>query len=134
MDEAHNLVDRAREMYSAVLKKEDFLAAKKLVKEMDKRLAGALDRCNKQLLEYKRQCDTFMVVSGLGTFPASLERVMGLMQKFMERHKGEPVTNELLEFFFAVRHFLNMYDCADENMSIIMNMIMMETSCTSVLC
>lgn len=94
---------------------------------MDKRLAGALDRCNKQLLEYKRQCDTFMVVSGLGTFPASLERVMGLMQKFMERHKGEPVTNELLEFFFAVRHFLNMYDCADENMSIIMNMIMMET-------
>ena len=114
VDEAHNLVDRAREMYSAVLKKEDFLAAKKLVKEMDKRLAGALDRCNKQLLEYKRQCDTFMVVSGLGTFPASLERVMGLMQKFMERHKGEPVTNELLEFFFSVRHFLNMYDCADE--------------------
>ena len=114
VDEAHNLVDRAREMYSAVLKKEDFLAAKKLVKKMDKRLAGALDRCNKQLLEYKRQCDTFMVVSGLGTFPASLERVMGLMQKFMERHKGEPVTNELLEFFFAVRHFLNMYDCADE--------------------
>ena len=114
VDEAHNLVDRAREMYSAVLKKEDFLAAKKLVKEMDKRLAGALDRCNKQLLKYKRQCDTFMVVSGLGTFPASLERVMGLMQKFMERHKGEPVTNELLEFFFAVRHFLNMYDCADE--------------------
>ena len=43
VDEAHNLVDRAREMYSAVLKKEDFLAAKKLVKEMDKRLAGALD-------------------------------------------------------------------------------------------
>lgn len=127
VDEAHNLVDRAREMYSAVLKKEDFLAAKKLVKEMDKRLAGALDRCNKQLLEYKRQCDTFMVVSGLGTFPASLERVMGLMQKFMERHKGEPVTNELLEFFFAVRHFVNMYDCADENMSIIMSMIMMET-------
>ena len=42
VDEAHNLVDRAREMYSAVLKKEDFLAAKKLVKEMDKRLAGAL--------------------------------------------------------------------------------------------
>ena len=65
VDEAHNLVDRAREMYSAVLKKEDFLAAKKLVKEMDKRLAGALDRC-------KRQCDTFMVVSGLEHFQPAL--------------------------------------------------------------
>ncbi|MDO4305180.1 MAG: ATP-dependent DNA helicase, partial [Bacillota bacterium] len=33
IDEAHNLVDRGREMYSAVLMKEDFLALKKVVKE-----------------------------------------------------------------------------------------------------
>ena len=32
VDEAHNLVERARSMYSAVLVKEDFLAVKKLVK------------------------------------------------------------------------------------------------------
>ncbi len=114
VDEAHNLVDRARDMYSAVLKKEDFLAAKKIVKDMDKRLAAALDKCNKQLLEYKRQCDSFKVIDGLGTFPASLERTMGLMQKFMDKHKGQPVVDECIDFFFAVRHFLNMYDCADE--------------------
>ena len=32
IDEAHNLVDRAREMYSAALIKEDFLSIKKLTK------------------------------------------------------------------------------------------------------
>lgn len=38
IDEAHNLVDRGREMYSAVLVKEDFLALKKAVKEYDGRM------------------------------------------------------------------------------------------------
>lgn len=44
-------------------------------------------------------------MSGLGTFPASLERVMGLMQKFMERHKGEPVTNEPARVFLCSETF-----------------------------
>ena len=57
VDEAHNLVDRAREMYSATLVKEDFLACKRVVKDMDKRLASYLEKCNKYLLELKRACD-----------------------------------------------------------------------------
>ena len=44
VDEAHNLVDRARQMYSAVLVKEDFLKCKNAVKDMDKRLASSLEK------------------------------------------------------------------------------------------
>ena len=36
VDEAHNLVERGREMYSARLVKEDFLAVKKIVKAMER--------------------------------------------------------------------------------------------------
>lgn len=114
VDEAHNLVDRAREMYSAEIKKEDFLAAKRAVKDIDKKLATALDKCNKQMLEYKRTCDDVKVVNDFGTLPLLLERLQGIMQKFMDKHKGEAVVEECLELFFSVRHFLNMYDCADE--------------------
>ncbi len=39
IDEAHNLVDRAREMYSAVLIKEDFLEVKRLIKDKSGKLA-----------------------------------------------------------------------------------------------
>ena len=56
IDEAHNLVDRGREMYSAVLYKEDFLALKKSVKEYDSKMVHQLERCNKELLELKRAC------------------------------------------------------------------------------
>lgn len=57
IDEAHNLVDRAREMYSATLIKEEFLAVKKLTGFMSKKITNALERCNKSLLALKRDCD-----------------------------------------------------------------------------
>ena len=36
------------------------------------------------------------------------------MQKFLDKYKNNPVSDEIIEFFFSVRHFLNMYDCADD--------------------
>lgn len=62
VDEAHNLVDRARQMYSAVIVKEDFLKCKNAVKDMDKRLASSLEKCNKYLLSLKRQCDKEYII------------------------------------------------------------------------
>ena len=61
VDEAHNLVERARSMYSAVLVKEDFLAVKKLVKPYSKKVAAELEKCNKILLAYKRECEDYQI-------------------------------------------------------------------------
>ena len=47
VDEAHNLVERGRDMYSAVLCKETFLEVKRLVKAYDERIAKNLDKCNR---------------------------------------------------------------------------------------
>lgn len=114
VDEAHNLVDRARQMYSAILVKEDFLTIKKYVKEADRALYNSLEKCNAGLLEYKRKCDTIDVIDYLGTFPAALERCYVRLQHFLEHHKNHPQQEEILQFFFTLRHFLNMYDCMDE--------------------
>lgn len=48
IDEAHNLVDRARGMYSAALRKSDFLACKKLADEVSKPLSKALMAVNRR--------------------------------------------------------------------------------------
>ena len=115
VDEAHNLVDRARQMYSATLVKEDFLKCKNLVKDIDKRLASSLEKCNKYMLSLKRMCDKeYIIVDNCGTFPASLSTCFSYMQKFLDKHKKNPVCDEMMDFFFKVRHFLNMYDCADD--------------------
>lgn len=59
IDEAHNLVERGREMYSAVLYKEEFLQMKKAVRYESVKLTRQLEGCNQMLLEMKRECQTY---------------------------------------------------------------------------
>lgn len=115
IDEAHNLVERGREMYSAVLYKEDFLKIKKLIKPYQKKLERSLERCNRQLLELKRECETYQVIESLGGFSVSLMNVMGEMEDFLEELEDGEIRKQVLDFYFEVRSFLNIYDLLDEN-------------------
>lgn len=115
IDEAHNLVERGREMYSAVLYKEDFLKIKKLVKPYRKKLERALERCNHQLLELKRECETYQILESLGGFSIALMNVMGEMENYLEELEDGETRKEILEFYFQVRSFLYIYDLLDEN-------------------
>lgn len=115
IDEAHNLVERGREMYSAVLYKEDFLKMKKLVKPYRKKLERSLERCNRQLLELKRKCETYQVVESLGGLAVSLMNVMGEMESYLEELEDGGLRKEILDFYFQVRSFLYIYDLLDEN-------------------
>ena len=74
IDEAHNLVDRGRKMYSATLSKEAILETARAVKGHSVKLYRILNRCNKLMLEYKRECDTWQVLENIGgTFPPASE-------------------------------------------------------------
>lgn len=115
IDEAHNLVERGREMYSAVLYKEDFLKVKNLVKPFNKKLERGLVRCNRQLLELKRECTTYQELESLGGFSVSLLNVMGEMENFLEELEEGELRKEVLEFYFQVRSFLYIHDLLDEN-------------------
>ncbi len=115
IDEAHNLVDRARDMYSAWLYKEDFLKVRKLVERVDKRLASALAKCNKNFLDLKRNCDDVVVLDGIGAVTVSLERLFEEFTRFFEEKPEFEYSEEASELFFEVRHFLNMYDLIQDN-------------------
>lgn len=115
VDEAHNLVDRAREMYSAQLYKEEFLSARKLVVDKDKRLASALARCNTNMLTLKKECESVMVLDNPGALALSLLTLQEEFSRFFEEKKEFEYSEELAELFFKVRHFNNMMDRLDEN-------------------
>lgn len=118
IDEAHNLVERAREMYSATIYKEEFLEAKRIIKYLDKKLERKLDICNRQLLELKRECETYQVHQSVGHFSISMTNLLMEMERFMEECDRAEIKEELLEFYFHVRTFLNVYDVLDENYTI----------------
>jgi len=115
IDEAHNLVERGREMYSAVLVKEDFLALKKIVKEYDSKMEHQLDKCSRELLPLKRECEGCQVVSSIDSFVLAVERLSETMEKYLEDHDESPVREDVLDFYFEVSHFLEMYDRLDDN-------------------
>lgn len=115
IDEAHNLVERAREMYSATIYKEEFLEAKRIVKYLDKKLERKMDICNRQLLELKRECETYQIHQSVGYFSISMTNLLMEMERFMEECDSAEIKEELLEFYFHIRTFLNVYDNVDEN-------------------
>ena len=84
IDEAHNLVERAREMYSAVICKEDFMEVRKLIRPLDGGLAAALSGCNKYLNELKAECETCCEYPHTDQLILSLLRMLGKLEGFLE--------------------------------------------------
>lgn len=115
VDEAHNLVERGRKMYSAVLIKEDLLHQKKLLKSYSRKLTQLLEKCNKQMLEWKRECENYTVYENISSFIFSLMRLGSEYDTFLQNHAEFPERKEVSEFYLNLRHFMNMYEVLDEN-------------------
>ena len=114
VDEAHNLVDRSREMYSAVLYKEDFLEMKRILKTRQPAIARAAEKCNRDLLEMKREYEGYQVRESVGTLTFHLMRLATLFDEFLEKPVEFPEKKRVLDFYFGLRNFLNIYDLVDD--------------------
>lgn len=122
VDEAHNLVERSREMYSASIYKEDFLAAKKLLKpyqeEHDRcaeRVIRHLEKCNRILLGYKRECENYVVYENIGTLIFALTRFAADLDEYLQKSPDFPERREVNEFYLNLRNFMNIYELVDEH-------------------
>lgn len=82
----------------------------------DKIIYG-LDKCNKKLLEMKREGGQNRVVEEIDSFVIPLTRLHSTISDYLEeREQNAPeVCSELLDFYFDVTHFLEVYEKLDEN-------------------
>ena len=116
IDEAHNLVDRGREMFSASLCKEDFLELKRKLNGRYKKAERCLERCNKYLLGLKKECDTYQIHEDVGAFALQLLSLSTELDRIREEGNAEPELMEAVtDFWFQVRDFLNTAEQLDEN-------------------
>lgn len=169
IDEAHNLLERGRKMYSASLLKEQFLEIRGEIKQTimseisDKRrkhgvsgqmtldvtslttemsqeesdqsgkwsgggrsvlvrqgyadkLVHQMERCNRELLSLKRECAGSCPVDDIDGFVQALMRLHSTMDEYLSEQEEEtlPVREPLLDFYFDVGHFLQIYELLDE--------------------
>lgn len=116
IDEAHNLLDRARDMYSAVLKKEDFVAMKKIFREKNKELVRKLQNCNSQLLRMSKQKEE--IPDHIDKLYYPLFWLLGTMEDYLKDHSEFEHREEAVEFYFQARHFFMILDTMEDGYEI----------------
>lgn len=126
VDEAHNLVERGREMYSASLVKEDFLAVKRIIKSVQKhekrpevqydlrKFEKSLEAANRCMLGWKHECDEFEVLQDVGSFQFQILRIIADYELFAKNYPALPERETMLQFYFDIRRFSAVLDCLDE--------------------
>ena len=111
-------------MYSAQIYKEDFLALKKVLKKykgqgegrrLAEKVTSHLDKCNKVLLGYKRECEKYVLYDDIGNLIFALMRLASDLDEFLQRTADFPERKEVTEFYFNLRNFMNMYELVDEH-------------------
>ena len=118
VDEAHNLVERARNMYSASIYKEDFLELKRLLKGRAPKVEKQLTKSNSHLLELKRECEHYEILKDINALYLQLLTLSGELQEYMETESDPEVKKAVTEFYLNLRTFLNTYDVLDESYTI----------------
>lgn len=118
IDEAHNLVERGRQMYSAAIVKEDVMGIRRLVKVSAPKLAKRLEECNKQLLLLKKECENYQILDSVSHIALKLMNVTTELEHYLEETQNQEKREEVLDFYFQVRSFLNIYEGLDENYEI----------------
>lgn len=118
VDEAHNLVDRAREMYSAVLYRREFRAVYRKLKNVKPKLARKVYKCGQYLKDYEELRQEFggnyAVISEVGSFVIQLMRMISDMEDFLKEDLGQELREVVTELYFNARRFVNTYDLLDE--------------------
>ncbi len=118
IDEAHNLVDRSREMYSAKIAKMDFLKIRRLIKDQKSEAYRTTGDVNGKLLEMKKMLDeddcAWQEERPEELLPL-LRRYLSSLERWISSHPKAPRSQEVLDHYFTVNWFLKVSEMYEEN-------------------
>ena len=113
-DEAHNLVDRAREMYGADVTMALFSGLRKKTRGVASGIVRKAGKCLRDMKAYKEQLDASgkrgIKLSGLGPFLVDMTRLSSEMEAFLKDDAPAAQRESILEDYFKIRRFVNACD------------------------
>lgn len=118
IDEAHNLVDRAREMFSAQLCKSAFFEAKKIMKQKQPQIAKILNNINICMIALRKQCneDGFLIIKDeLKDLYKLLSRFVTEAEEWIVKNQNRDIEgfDQLLEVYFTAIAFIKISEFYD---------------------
>lgn len=120
VDEAHNLVDRARNMFSAEINKKSYLEASRLVKKEDKDLYKSLKEINEYCIGIKNKLKEIEVRSEYKKEEdKGLYKVLNKFLKECDRYLVKNFNSDgfetLKELYYSTRNFMSIRELYDKN-------------------
>lgn len=119
IDEAHNLVDRAREMFSTELCKQPFLELKKIMKSKEPKIAKALDKINFCMLKFRKLCEeeeknVYVQKNQLEEIYPLLRRLISESEEWLTKNNKSEGYEQLLEVYFNSLAFIRIAELYDD--------------------
>lgn len=126
IDEAHNLVERARSMYSADLIEQDLIMLKTWIPDPEKNLHKKLRACRRKVSEIKKEfrnaagdigktrSEYYMEMEDVDRIYLPLTRFLDELQEYLTDHPDFEDREWIVEVFFRLRHFLGILDTMTE--------------------
>lgn len=120
IDEAHNLVDRARSMYSATLSKRTILDLRREVKTEIPNLFKKLNILNKFYIEAKKKWiadkEKYLVEKEPSEqIEEVLREILEIAEQWLMSDKTAPFREALMDFFFDIWAYLRIYEGYDNH-------------------
>jgi len=119
IDEAHNLVDRSREMFSAELSKQVFLDVRREIKTHLPHISRQVDRINRWMLKARKQADAAAhafseAAPPDGLYPA-LRQFLRHTDRWLAMNLKAPFRQALLDLYFEAAAFMRIAELYGEN-------------------
>lgn len=118
IDEAHNCVDRARDMFSAEVRKKIFLEIKKRAKHCDPDLSAAAQALNEWFLDYRSDIresgtEVFLEKKPPKKLFTALKAFCGAVEEAMKAPYARSLQPELTDAFYAAYGFIKTGETVD---------------------
>lgn len=119
MDEAHNLVDRCREMFSAEMHKSSVLDLRRAMKNEDAGVYRSLKDINNFMISLRKKLEEdnenhFVDIKEPEEIYPLLMSFIEASEEYLFKNNGSPVREQLLDLYFEAAAFLRASEYYDE--------------------
>lgn len=120
IDEAHNLYDRACEMYSASLTKSTIQELHRLFKSRHQSLAKALSALNLKFMEYRQELEEHNSYDWFKqaidqSFLTKIQVLLEVLEKYLYKHPETEYKPQLTTLYFDLHQFLRISEFYNES-------------------
>ncbi|WP_026660867.1 ATP-dependent DNA helicase [Butyrivibrio sp. AC2005] len=114
IDEAHNLLDRGRNMYSAELVLDMLLGFETLISGVHPRMAGIVRNLSAEMEKLMGNEGDAEVLEDISPIIQRLSLLQSVISKWLEEHAEGMYRDEILEFYFEISRFANIYELIND--------------------